>query len=198
MLYALREANVPKRTDPPARQLVFHFQDRARDKGFENASALAAAMFAARQSAYGYWDGRYTSISLDIYARLCRTLDVAPGDWFRWGAYTRPTKSNGEVIDQVAGVDIPDWQVLEWDMKRQIDRMGGPVDFAFRSRLYDNTINPIYEGTAQSVFLDTLARLALPFARRPFNLGGLLVWRDDLEAGRVNQVSEAEPTEAAV
>jgi DNA-binding Xre family transcriptional regulator len=147
----------------PPGMLTWDITSQADRRGIASVPQLAAQLGIGRQGLYGLWRGEAAQISLEMLGRLAHALDAHPGDWFSW-----QEQSTGRVLV---------WNVRSQSEARKIDR----VALGFKAALHQNSIVPIWEGTAQAVQLSSLARIAraLDTPEQPFNVGELLRWKID-------------------
>jgi DNA-binding Xre family transcriptional regulator len=133
----------------------------ARDTGISNVPKLAFKLQMSRQSLYPIFESTAKSASLSTIGKLCRSFQIAPGDWFVWAG-------------------VPDGgSMLHWNIAYEAGRRGlDQARLGYRAEVHHKTIGQIWHGTMSVAYLETLARLArvLDLPEHPFSTGGLLGW----------------------
>jgi transcriptional regulator with XRE-family HTH domain len=141
--------------------LRWNIQRLAHSHGITRVADLARFIGLPRAGLYGVWRGQVANIGVVRLERLAKRLGLTPedwlrpGDWFRW--------EQGRLIWNVHGV---------------AEQIGlDASQLAFRAGLYPQQMAYFWNGDAQFVFVDTLARLAvaLDTDERPFDVGELFV-----------------------
>src|SRR5688572_3719420 len=128
----------PPIPNPHPPSLHWHLAVYAQSRGIETIRALSFIARINRQSLCPIWNGIAKSVSVDMLERLCVALEGDPGDWFtregdtlRWAI---------QAAAEARGIDLPS---LSWS-----------------AEILPQSLTPIWRGTQQFVFVETLAKLA--------------------------------------
>lgn len=142
---------------PHPHSLSWNVQSLALGQGFENVSQLARVAGLNRQGLYHIWNGTARQVTVRVLGQLALVLEAEPGDWFRWEGKGRGRR-------------------LVWDVATVATSIGlGMTELGYRASLHHRMVRLYYTGTAVSVFVDTLRKLAeaLRHPHRPFDIGSL-------------------------
>jgi DNA-binding Xre family transcriptional regulator len=142
--------------------LMWNLKPLACSRGITTVPQLAAVVGLSRQALYPIWRGEAVQVSVAALGKLCLGLDARPGDWFVW---------EGEGSERR----------LAWNVAAIAARVRlSPPQLAFRSGIYYRMVRLYTSGSAQSVFLATLGKLAaaLTTADHPFSVGEVFTKTD--------------------
>lgn len=130
----------------------------AMNKGWKNVPALTTHMGIQRQGVYGIWNNNAAQVSLEMLTRLARALRCDPGDWFSWK-------------------DVEE-RALVWQVAVEAEKRGLTMStLSFKAELHMRSLRPIWQGEAQAVAIDTLARIAHVLNTiQPFAIEDLFTW----------------------
>ncbi|HEU5101436.1 MAG TPA: helix-turn-helix transcriptional regulator [Roseiflexaceae bacterium] len=149
---AVPESASPSPNPQPLSTLRWHLAAFAQSHGLASVREVSFATHVGRQSLYPIWNGIAKSVSVDMLERLCAALEADPGDWFRWEGDRLHWAI--QAAAQARGLDLPS---LSWS-----------------AEILPQSLTPIWRGTQQFVFVETLAKLARALDLR---VGNLFEWR---------------------
>jgi DNA-binding Xre family transcriptional regulator len=124
----------------------------AQSRDLSSVREVSFATRVGRQSLYPIWNGTAKSVSVDMLERLCAALEADPGGWFHREGDT-----------------------LMWAIRAAAERCGIDMPtLSWSAEILPQSLTPIWRGTQQFVFIETLAKLARAL---DLHVGELFEWR---------------------